>query len=278
MFNSEIRESVVEGSFYPANPDVLKKEIAQFLDNAPDRKIKNISGLVCPHAGYMYSGEIAACSYKQVMGMSYDCIFIIAPSHSEYFGFNSVFAGKAYQTPLGPVNVDQERCRLLAEDSRYDDFIKISDYGHRREHSLEVQLPFLQVSLNNFKIVPVVMGGQKKQSIESLGIAIGNLFKWQDILIVASTDLSHYHPYSVATDLDSMVVKDIKKFDPEEFSEAISNDRLEMCGGGPVAAAMMACKMLGADMAEVLCYKNSGDTSGDRSAVVGYLSAVFYKT
>lgn len=277
MFNSEIRESVVEGSFYPANPDTLKKEITGFLDNTPDMKIKNISGLVCPHAGYIYSGQVAAYSYRQVMGKSYDCVFIIAPSHSEYFDFNSVFAGKAYQTPLGPATIDRQRCLLLAEDTSYSDYIKISDYGHRREHSLEVQIPFLQVSMNNPEIVPIVMGSQKRQNIESLGNAIGNLFRGQNILIIASTDLSHYHPYSTAAELDSRVQKQIKNFNPEEFTDEISSDRLEMCGGGPVASAMIACRLMGADNAEILCYKNSGDVSGDRSAVVGYLSAAFYK-
>jgi len=277
MFENQVRESVVAGSFYSANPTTLKETVISYLKNAPYKGIKNIRGLVCPHAGYIYSGEVAACSYRQVGQKSYDSIIIIAPSHAEYFDFNSVFAGKAYKTPLGLVEVDIARCRALEQGPQYGGFIQISNYGHRKEHSLEVQLPFLQVVFGDFKIVPVVMGSQNRANIEGLGNAIGNVFKGQDILIIASTDLSHYHPYDTAADLDREISNGLKEFDPVKFTDAIVKDEYEMCGGGPVAAAMIASKLLGADRSEVICYKNSGDVSGDRSAVVGYVSAVFYQ-
>ncbi len=277
MFENQVRESVVAGSFYSANPEALRETIGSYLKNATFKDIKNIKGLVCPHAGYIYSGEVAACSYKQIGHNSYDSIVIIAPSHAEYFDFNSVFAGKAYKTPLGAVEVDVAGCRALTREPQYASFIQISNYGHRKEHSLEVQLPFLQVIFEDFKIVPVVMGSQSRANIESLGNAIGSVFKGQDILIIASTDLSHYHPYDNAKDLDMRVNSALKEFDPVKFTDSIVKDEYEMCGGGPVAAAMIASKLLGADSSEVICYKNSGDVSGDRSAVVGYASAVFYK-
>ena len=278
MFENQIRESVVAGSFYSSDPVILKKTINKYIENAPLKNIENITSLVCPHAGYIYSGQVAACSYKQIKGKEYDCIFIIAPSHSEYFDFNSIFAGTAYQTPLGIVEVDVNRCKYLESESGYRDFIKLSGYGHRREHSLEVQLPFLQVCMSKIKIVPIVMGSQSKQNIESLGNSIGKLFKGQNILIVASTDLSHYHPYEVAEHLDNKVLQIIKEFDTKKFIEEFTADELEMCGGGPVAAAMIASKILGSDSSEILCYNNSGDVSGDKSAVVGYLAAAFYKS
>jgi MEMO1 family protein len=272
--NEDIRENIVAGSFYPANPQILEDMVKKFLDNAEDRKIKKIKALICPHAGYIYSGQIAACSYKQVMGNEFDSIVVIAPSHSEQFDFNSVYNGKAYQTPLGMVNVDNKNCeKLAASDNQY---IKLSKYGHRTEHSLEVQLPFMQIALKNLQIVPIVMGIQSKKNAESLGTAIGKLFKGKEVLLVASTDLSHYHPYDVAVSLDKKIEKLIKNFDIEDLEEAFFDDRLEMCGGGPVIAAMIASKILGASNSEVLCYMNSGDTSGDRSAVVGYLSAALY--
>jgi len=278
MFENQVRESVVAGSFYPANPAVLKETISGYLEKAPVKNLENIIGLVCPHAGYIYSGQVAACSYRQIARHAFDCVAIIAPSHGEYFDFNSVFAGEAYQTPLGLVEVDTERCRALAKNRQYSNLIKVSNYGHGREHSLEVQLPFLQVVLDDFKIIPVVMGSQNRQNIEGLGNAIGETFKDENILIIASTDLSHYHPYDIAAGLDSVVQDCLKDFDADKFTDAISKDRLEMCGGGPVAASMMASKILGADSSEVLCYQNSGDVSGDRSAVVGYVSAAFFKS
>jgi len=152
----------------------------------------------------------------------------------------------------------------------------LSDAGHRQEHSLEVQLPFLQTVLKDFKIIPVVMGSQNKRNIEALGNVIGSIFKGENILVVASTDLSHYHNYNTASNLDSKVIDFINSYNSFSFIDAIVSEGVEMCGGGPTAAAMIASKALGADKSKVLCYKNSGDVIGDRSAVVGYLSAAFY--
>jgi len=271
----DIRESVAAGSFYPQDPDVLKKQINKFLDNAESQNLKNIKALVCPHAGYVYSGQIAAHSYKQIIGRKFDCVIIIAPSHAEYFDFISIYSGKAYRTPLGLVDVDSERSKVLASQSSN---IKLSPCGHRDEHSLEVQIPFLQLALRDFKIIPIVMGQQNKKNIDELGEAIGNLFKNDSILIIASTDLSHYYPYEVAVSLDKKVEKLIKTFDIENLEDGFVSGKIEMCGGGPVTSAMIASKILGAGSAKVLCCQNSGDVTGDRSAVVGYLSAVFYST
>jgi len=273
--DKDIRESIAAGSFYPQNPGVLRSQINEFLDNAELLNIKNIKALVCPHAGYIYSGQVAAYSYKQIIGRKFDCIFIIAPSHAEYFDFISIYSGKAYKTPLGLVNIDIERSKILASQNPN---IKLSLYGHRNEHSLEVQLPFLQVALENIKIVPIVIGQQNKQNIEELGNTIGSLFKDDNILIIASTDLSHYHPYDIAVSLDKKVQQLIENYDTETLQAEFLDNSIEMCGGGPVASSMIAAKILGADSSKILCYQNSGDVTGDRSAVVGYLSAVFYKT
>lgn len=277
MFDKKIRQAAVAGSFYPGNEGSLSGMVANFLKDAVNEALPDIIGLVSPHAGYIYSGQVAACSYKQVEKRKYESVIIIAPSHSEYFDFNSVFDGRAYKTPLGIVEVDTERAERLAGNTTYKNYIKLSDFGHRSEHSLEVQLPFLQTVFENLKIVPVVMGRQDKKSIESLGNAIGVTFKGENILVVASTDLSHYHDYNTAAALDALVIDYINSFDPILFAGAVSSEEVEMCGGGPVAAAMIASGIFGANSSKVLCYKNSGDTGGDKSAVVGYLSAAFYK-
>jgi AmmeMemoRadiSam system protein B len=271
------REAVVAGSFYPDNPAALSKMINVFLENTQKENLKNIRGLVCPHAGYIYSGQVAACSYRQIEDCKYDCAVIIAPSHSEFFNYCSVYDGTAYRTPLGTVKVDTQRARLLTEAGNNPEIIKLSSAGHRREHSLEVQLPFLQVVLGDILIVPVVIGKQDKTNIESLGNAIGNTFAGDNILVVASTDLSHYHNYNTASAFDSSVIEYVERFNADDLTRAVDTDSVEMCGGGPVAAAMIACKLLGANKSRVLCYRNSGDVSGDRSAVVGYLSAVFFQ-
>jgi AmmeMemoRadiSam system protein B len=269
-----IRESIAAGSFYPANPDTLRRQINNFLVNTKSEDIENIKSIVCPHAGYIYSGQVAAYSYRQISGKTFDSIFIIAPSHSEYFDFISIFNGDAYRTPLGPIYVDKERSKILADKSSR---IELSKYGHRDEHSLEVQLPFLQVLFENIKIVPIVIGQQNSLNIKELGNTIGNLFKNDNILIIASTDLSHYYPYDTAVAIDEKTKDLINEFDPKNLMSEFLGHNIEMCGGGPVTSAMIASKILGANSSKILNYKNSGDVTGDRSAVVGYLSAVFYK-
>lgn len=270
----DIRKSIASGFFYPEDPVILKKQINDFLKKANPEQIKNIKALVCPHAGYIYSGQVAAYSYKLILLSNFDSIFVIAPSHSDYFDFISIFSGKAYETPLGLVEIDAKRAKILVNNSPD---IKFSTYGHRNEHSLEVQLPFLQVTLKNLKIVPIAMGQQNKHNIHELGNVIGNLFKDENILIVASTDLSHYHTYDEAVYLDNKVKSLIEEFDLENLENRFLDYSVEMCGGGPVISAMIASKIMRAKSSKILSYQNSGDVIGDRSAVVGYLSAVFYK-
>ena len=272
--SESIREYTAAGSFYSDNPDELSAQINEFLDNAELSDIENIKAIVCPHAGYIYSGQVAAYSYKQIAGKKFDSIFVIAPSHSEYFDFTSIYSGNAYRTPLGLIYVDKERSKILADNSTG---VELSIYGHRDEHSLEVQLPFLQVLFEDIKIVPIVIGQQNSQNIKELGKSIGNLFKNENILIAASTDLSHYHPYDMAVTLDQKVTELINDFNPEKLMSEFLRNNAEMCGGGPVISAMIASKILNANTSKILNYKNSGDVSGDKSAVVGYLSAAFYK-
>lgn len=274
-FDNIIRRNTAAGSFYPADSEELTNQINRFLGRVEPRDISNIRALISPHAGYLYSGQVAAYSYKQIVGSVYDSIIIIAPSHGEYFDFNSVYHGNGYETPLGTVIVDKERAGKLADASQS---IKISHSGHGQEHSLEVQLPFLQVVLgSNIKIVPVIMGNQSRENIIELGNTIGRLFSDDNILIIASTDLSHYHPYNRAVELDQYVEELIGSFKADQLLDDLIKDSAEMCGGGPVVSAMISSGLMGADSPMILHYTNSGDISGDKSAVVGYLSAVFYK-
>jgi len=267
-----VRPPLVAGSFYPADPKELTAMVDGFLAQAKPNPVANLVAIVSPHAGYPYSGSVAAWSYALLKGRKYDRVVVIAPDHMEGFQFVSVFDGDAYSTPLGRVPVDREFARKLAGSNS---LIKLSDRGHRAggersEHSLEVQLPFLQRVLGEFQLVPVVMGMQSYDACRALGVALAKLVRDSNTLIVASSDLSHYHPYDEAVRLDKKTLNAIQEWDYLSMSRNFEQRIWEACGGGPIIAAMIAAERLGANQATVLRYANSGDTAGDKSRVVGY--------
>jgi MEMO1 family protein len=268
-----VRPPAVAGLFYDDSPDVLRMNIDEYLEHA---KVPNVQGtvraLVSPHAGYVYSGSTAAHAYKMVKGIKYDCVIVVGPSHRDYFNGVSIYPGVAYETPLGSIPINKEiREDLLKEES----VLISSDEGHRSEHSIEVQLPFLQTVLGDFSFVPVIMGDQHRQMCNDLAEAIVRVAKNRNILLVASSDLSHYHPYDEAVALDNRVISELEKFDSDSFIDNIENHTFEACGGGPIAVVMKSARQLGANKAEILYYCNSGDITGDKSGVVGYLAAAF---
>jgi AmmeMemoRadiSam system protein B/AmmeMemoRadiSam system protein A len=268
--------------FYPADTVKLTKEIADFYNKAKKEEIPGkIVALISPHAGYIYSGQVAAYGYKTLEDSKYQTVVVISPTHAVYFKGASIYNGKAYQTTLGTILVDKE---LALELSKIDKRIYLSDVGHstsgpRAEHALEVQLPFLQIILGNFKLIPIVLGPDDDYGMyEALGKALAKVLKGKDALIVASSDLSHYHPYTEAERLDSTVIKDVNAFNPRTLFEDLTSNQCEACGGGPIISAMIAAKELGANKAKVVKYANSGDVTGDKAGVVGYMSAVLYNT
>jgi AmmeMemoRadiSam system protein B/AmmeMemoRadiSam system protein A len=276
-----VRKPAVAGQFYTADPAALKKEILGYLDAArPPALGDETIAIVSPHAGYPYSGQVAAYGYKLVAGRAYDAVVVISPSHTEYFSHASVFSGAAYRTPLGDIPVDVELAKLIVSKS---DLVRFDAKGHetgafqRGEHSLEVQLPFLQVALGDFKLVPIVMGDQSAPVAEALGKALGEALRGSNVLIVASTDLSHFHDDEKARELDGDFQKRLTLFDTPGLLRALASKSVEACGGGPVVSAMIAARSLGATKCVVLKYANSGDVTGDRSSVVGYLSAAMVK-
>jgi len=269
----KIRQPAVAGQFYPAQPDELGKMVDGFLAQAAVPAIpERIVALIAPHAGYVYSGAVAAHSYALLKGRKFERVVVIAPSHYEFFEFVSVYDGDAYATPLGNIPVDKEFAARLAKLSP---LIRLSSRGHvpageQGEHALEVQLPFLQRVLGHFKLVPIVMGEQNYEADRALGVALAKMLKGTDTLIVASSDLSHYHPYDDASKMDHKTLKAIEQWDYLSLSENFESRVWEACGGGPIVAAMMAAERLGANQARVLKYANSGDVTGDKSRVVGY--------
>lgn len=277
-----VRKPAVAGQFYTADPLALRREIESYIADAEtdDAPTGEIVAIVSPHAGYMYSGGVAAHGYRLVQGKDYETVVVIAPSHVEYFDFSSVFSGDAYLTPLGEIPIDRKMVDLIASKG---DLVRKSGRGHsfdrlgRGEHSLEVQLPFLQVSLGEFKLVPIVMGSQDHDCVRALGEALGAALSGKKALIVASTDLSHFHSDSRAKSLDGIFIAALERFEPDAMLESIRGKETEACGGGPTVAAMIAAQMLGATGCSVLDYATSGDVTGDKSSVVGYVSAVMIR-
>jgi AmmeMemoRadiSam system protein B/AmmeMemoRadiSam system protein A len=277
-----VRKPAVAGQFYTADPQSLRREIESYLEGAEgDAPSGEIVAIVSPHAGYMYSGQVAAYGYSLIRGKDFETVVVIAPSHIEHFDFCSVFAGDAYLTPLGEIPVDKELVDLI---SSKHDLVKASSKGHlsqafgRGEHSLEVQLPFLQVALGDFKLIAIVMGDQDFAKVQALGDALAETLEGRSALIVASTDLSHFHTAARAKDLDSIFMESLEEFEPNGLYASLAKNETEACGGGPTAAAMMAAKRLGASACRVLRYATSGDITGDGSSVVGYVSAVILRS
>jgi MEMO1 family protein len=275
----KIRQPAVAGSFYPADPKELGRMIDDFLSKAAPPPVENVVALVAPHAGYQYSGPVAAYSYALLKGRKFDRVVVIAPSHYEAFDYSSVYDGAAYATPFGQVPVDQAFAAKLAKMSPS---IKLSGAGHtptpdRPEHAIEDQLPFLQRVLGQFELVPVIMGDQSYDACRGLGVALATLVQGTNTLILASSDLSHYHTYDEAVRIDHKTLKAIGEYDYFDLSRNLDLRVWEACGGGPIVATMIAAERLGANQAKVLHYANTGDVTGDHSRVVGYGAVAFVK-
>ena len=275
-----VRQAGVAGAFYPADPKVLSTMMDDMLAHASPPAISDpIIAVVAPHAGYQFSGPVAAYTYAALKGRRFSRVVVIAPSHYEAFDFTSVYDGDAYATPLGTVPVDRAFAKQLAGMSST---MRLSTQGHMAtlkgaEHAVEAELPWLQRVLGDFELVPVVMGDQSYESSRALGVALAKLIHGGDTLIVASSDLSHYHPYDEAVKIDHKTLSALQAWDYFSMSRNFEMRVWEACGGAPIVAAMIAAERMGANQAVVLKYANSGDITGDHSRVVGYSADVFVK-
>jgi AmmeMemoRadiSam system protein B len=274
-----IREPAVAGAFYPSDPDVLSNDVRGYLKRAKKEAIEgDIIALVSPHAGYPYSGQVAAHAYKLVEGMEFDDVIVIAPSHRWPFEGASIYNRGGFRTPLGVIPIDGGMCdEIMALDKRFQ-FIPEAHLG---EHSLEVQLPFLQVTLGGCKLVPIVlMGGANYEICQALGKAIAECLKERNALIIASSDLTHSNNYQQVVEQDERLAHHIVEFDIKGLTEDLRKERCQACGEGPILATMMAAQTLGGDKGRVLNLTNSGDVTGDKrpgNYTVGYLAGVFYR-
>lgn len=268
-----VKEPHVAGAFYPGEAEELSRAVDGYLKKA---ETVSVSGepfvLIVPHAGYIYSGPVAAYGYKAVEGRRYDLVVILAPSH--YFPFRgvSVFPSGSFQTPLGRVYVDENvSLELLAGGQ---DLVVARREYFEREHSLEVQLPFLQkVLAPGFKVLPLIMGDMNYDECSALASLLIKISEGRKILVVASTDLSHFKNYEEALGYDGKTIDFLKNMDSRGLWDAVSGTGWNVCGIRPVVAALLFAKMQGEDHLVVAKYSNSGDTAGDKSRVVGYVSA-----
>lgn len=269
-----IRKSVIAGSWYPGESSVLRKDIENYFALVSGSGFEGeIIGLIAPHAGYVYSGQVAAYAYKLIRGRKYDAVVVLGPSHRVAFHGASVLVKGGYETPLGIVPVAED---LAANIMKFSKVVAEIPAAHAQEHSLEIQLPFLQVALGKFSFVPLVMGDQKAETCYDLAEAIYQAAQGRKILVVGSSDLSHFHGYSAASQMDAVVLKYLKDNDSAGLLDGLDSDICEACGGGPMAVTMLVAGRMGAVKSQLLKYANSGDVTGDKTSVVGYASAVFY--
>lgn len=280
------RPAYVAGSFYPADNTELKKMLKGFIEQSDSKIISEpILGLIVPHAGYVYSGWVAGKAYSQLKGKKYDAIIIIAPSHHANFSGSSVFNGDAYVTPLGNAIIDKE---LAKEISSYFPDVILSDEGHNKsdslaEHSIEVQIPFLQQVQPFVPIVPICMGSQDFQSVNRLAKSIVSAVNkfGKNVLLVASSDLSHFHKLKEANYLDSQIVKDFENYNYFKLSYELFSRKVEACGAAPIIAVMMASEMLGGNLPITMQYSTSADSPYEKSSpdrVVGYFSGLIVRS
>jgi AmmeMemoRadiSam system protein B len=271
MARASVRPPVcADDRWYAASPGTLRSDVSSYIDDAPVLDFPGkVMGLIAPHAGYFFSGHVAGASFRQVRGDDYDTVVLIGPDHrGAASGGLAVADFDAWRTPLGDVTVDRELVAAL------NDRLRLNYIVHDSEHSLEVQLPFLQTALAEFKLVPIMMGDQSSELCRELGLAVADAVRGRNALLVASTDLSHYYPYDAATQLDEGTLNYVLNFDPEGLIQALAQGEAHACGGGPVAAVMLAARELGATQAHLVKYANSGDVWEDKSRVVGYAAVV----
>ena len=269
---ASVRPPAVAGTWYPGEAAALAAEVEGYLAAVPGRDLPGrLTALISPHAGLRYSGPVAAHAYAPLRGRRDITAVLVGPSHRRPFDGIGVYARGAFATPLGEIPIDEAFAATLLESGQA--FLDEPSL-HRHEHSLEMQLPFLQHLVPGLRLVPLLMGSQSREEVDALAAALARTLEGRDALLVASSDLSHYHPAPVASELDGRVVGDVQRFDPEALMDRLESFRGHACGGGPMVAVLKAARARGADRATVLRYADSGDVpDGDKSRVVGYLAA-----
>lgn len=271
-----IRKSAVAGAWYPGTAALIAAEVEEYLASVPAAPgAENLIGLISPHAGLRYSGPVAAHGYALLRGGRGLTAVLVGPSHRHAFDGVAVWAKGGFETPLGIARIDEA---LAGSVLQVGGRVRDDPRPHAEEHSLEMQLPFLQHLVPDLRIVPMLMGRQDRAEVDALAEALATAVAGRDdVLLVASSDLSHYHPAPLANAKDALVVGDVERFDSEGLLRRLEDAPEHACGGGPMVAVMKAASSLGAGRSVVLRYADSGDVGErDKSRVVGYLSAALW--
>ena len=273
-----VRRPAVAGKFYPESQSELQQSIDALMDNAETESLPGqVVALVAPHAGYAYSGPTAASAFKQIIGKQFDTVFVLCPSHRDYFSGVSVYTGKGYETPLGLVSIDRIRTQKLCE--HLPGIVHETMLGHREEHAIEVELPFLQrILASGWQLAPLVMATFDTDLCRRLADAIIAVSEGISALIVASSDLYHGYSYDDCHTTDMQTLQAVERFDSEAFLQGLQEETFQDCGGGPITVTMNAARRLGADEVRIIGHTTSGDVTGRHEGyVVGYGAAAFYR-
>jgi len=280
-----IRRPTQAGAFYEGDAESLRAQIESCflhrfgsgkLPKVENGSLRSVVGLVCPHAGYMYSGPVAANAYYELaLDGKPDTVVVLGPNHTGYGSALALMDEGVWRTPLGDVEVDGEVAREIVQETR---LVNVDELAHRHEHSIEVQLPFLQYLYGNeFKFVPVCFQLQDLASAEEIGNALVEVLADRNAVIIASSDFTHYESQANASRKDNVALKAVEAMDAKQFLSIVEAQKVTACGYGPIAALITAAKGLLAKEAKLLRYKTSGDITGDTSSVVGYAAVSFKK-
>ena len=275
-----VRPSPIAGAWYEGNPHALAQAVDRYIDQAELPELPGeVVAVIAPHAGHIYSGPVAGYAFATVRGKAFDLVAVLSPMHQAYDEPLLTTAHSAYVTPLGEVRVDRDTVSDL--DSRLKESLGhgLTPVAYDREHSLEIELPFLQRALaGDFKLLPVMVRAQSAKLSRQIGEALAETLHGRNALIVASTDLSHFYTQQEAVAFDSEMLRRIESFSPDDVFCAEGEQKGFACGLGALTAALWAAKALGGDMVKVLRHATSGNVTGDYSSVVGYGAAVVLKT
>ncbi len=272
----DIRPSPIAGKWYPGEAARLAASVDSYINSAQIPPIEGkIIGIMVPHAGHLYSGPVAGVAFAALRGLSPELVVVVSPMHHPYFQPLLTTSHVAYGTPLGPILLDRDALLMLDDQLKEALGFGLAAVRNDPEHSLEIELPFLQRALaNEFHLLPVMVRDQSARTTEALGHAIANTVADKNYLLVASTDLSHFYPQKIANALDAVILDEVEAFNPLGVLQADEEGKGFACGKGALAAVLWAAKDLGADHVQVLHHATSGDVTGDFDQVVGYGSAV----
>ncbi|OGL44372.1 MAG: AmmeMemoRadiSam system protein B [Candidatus Schekmanbacteria bacterium RBG_13_48_7] len=264
-----IRKSVWAGQFYDSNPVKLRKQLELLLTS--EEQPSNAIGIISPHAGYVYSGKVAAVTYAKITIPS--SVIILCPNHYGLGADAAVYSSGSWETPLGTIPVNESLCEALLNNCS---ILKTDNTAHSREHSLEVQLPFIQMKTDNFSIVPICLKHLNLVQCKTIGSSLANIVKphQNEILIIASSDMSHYESQDTAEKLDRLALESYTSMNPENFFQTIQKYQISMCGFIPATCLLYAALDLGATRIQTVKYMTSGEVSGDYSRVVGYAGLI----